>query len=598
MARGKSKVNNTRRMNKGNWLRLAGGCDSMMLGEGFMENVSSNSRAEYERWLASETICDDIRKELVGIGKDEGLITDRFWKNLSFGTGGIRGRIGAGTNRINTVVVRRVTQGLADYIKSKGGDSACIAYDTRNFSRVFAETCAEVLCANGLKAYLFSDVRPTPMLSFAVIEKKASAGIVITASHNPSEYNGYKVYGADGGQVTDKAANEISDNIRKHDILAKFPQIKMEEARKKGLLFDLDDVDARYYEQVKSLVVRNDVISKNASDLNVLFTPLHGAGNIPVRRVLCDLGFNVEVVKEQELPDGDFPTVLKPNPEDADAFKLALNEAKSKKYDIIIATDPDADRIGVQTLGDSGEYKALNGNEIGILLSDYLVTAKKQGGKLAKNTAIVKTIVTTELVRKICDDNGVACIETLTGFKYIGEKITEWEKTGEYEFLLGFEESYGYLAGTFVRDKDAIIAAALVCEMALYYKLKKLSLHQALENLFSKYGYSGEKLLTVITEGVDGMEKINGIMKTFREQPESLFNKDSIASFQDYKDGFDGLPKSNVVKIIFADNSWLAVRPSGTEPQIKFYFGARGDNSEQVKARLIEFETSMREKFA
>ncbi|MDR2558977.1 MAG: phospho-sugar mutase, partial [Oscillospiraceae bacterium] len=364
---------------------------------------------------------------------------------LSFGTGGIRGIMGEGAGCMNELVILRATQGFADYVKSNGGKSICIAYDTRNMSREFAEFAAETLCANGIKVFMFSDTRPTPMLSFAVRSKKAFGGICITASHNPREYNGYKVYGADGGQITDEAANQISAYINGYDIESEKSRMPLDWARESGLLADLDEADALYYRKVKSLVTRKETVANNAEKLGILYTPLHGSGNVPVRRVLSELGFtNLAVVKEQELPDGDFPTVPYPNPEEPETFKLALEQAQNQ--DIILATDPDCDRIGVQAWNKSGGFTPLTGNQIGALLSDYLITAKKEAGVLPQNPAIIKTIVTTELARAVCEQNNVTLIETLTGFKYIGEKISEWEKNRKHSFLFGFEESYGYLA--------------------------------------------------------------------------------------------------------------------------------------------------------
>ncbi|MDR2532240.1 MAG: phospho-sugar mutase [Oscillospiraceae bacterium] len=539
-------------------------------------------KAEYSRWISSGVFCDELHK----IADSEPEITDRFRKHLSFGTGGLRGIIGAGINRMNGLVVRRATQGLADYIKDNGGMSACIAYDTRNMSRDFAAAAAEVLCANGVKVFMFTDVRPTPMLSFAVREKQAFTGIVITASHNPREYNGYKVYGADGGQITDEAASAVSARMNSYDVLSEIPRISLEDARESGLLCDLDEADSLYYEKVKSLIVRGVLVADHAPKLSILFTPLHGSGNIPVRRVLGESGFaNLSVVAEQELPDGNFPTVPYPNPEEAETFTLALQKAQGKDFDIILATDPDCDRIGVQARTRSGEYAPLSGNQIGALLCDYLITAKKETGTLEKNAAVIKTIVTTELARKICMKNNIALVETLTGFKYIGEKIGGWEQDNEYSFLFGFEESYGYLADGFVRDKDAVIAAALICEMALYHKVNKHTLHDALDALYLKYGYTDEKLISVTLEGADGMKKINSIMKMFRSDAKALMPGEEVIAAEDYLTGLYGLPKADVVKILFADESWLAVRPSGTEPKIKFYLGAAGKNKEEVAAR-------------
>jgi len=492
---------------------------------------------------------------------------------LSFGTGGIRGIIGEEAGCMNENVIRRATQGLADYINENSGEAVCIAYDTRNMSREFAQFAAETLCANGIKVFMFSETRPTPMLSFAVREKNAFAGICITASHNPREYNGYKVYGVDGGQITDEAAKAISAHINKYNLSSEIPRASLEN------VVNLDDADDAYYEKVKALVTRD--ISR-ASELVILYTPLHGSGNIPVRRVLVELGFtNLQVVEEQELPDGDFPTVPYPNPEEPETFALALEKAKTQNFDIILATDPDCDRIGVQARTKTGEFAPLTGNQIGALLCEYLITS----GSLPQNPAIIKTIVTTELAREICRQNNVTLIETLTGFKYIGEKIGEWEQSGEHSFLFGFEESYGYLAGDFVRDKDAVIAAVLISEMALSYKLKAQTLHEALDKLYEKYGYADEKLISLTLSGGDGMRKISAIMAKFR-----AFDAEA-AIVEDYLTGLRGLPKADVVKLIFPDQSWLAVRPSGTEPKIKFYLGATGKSRGEVTERLRVLES-------
>jgi phosphoglucomutase len=452
-------------------------------------------------------------------------------------------------------------------VKESGGESICIAYDTRNNSREFAEFAAETLSANNIKVFMFTSTRPTPMLSFAVRNKSAFGGICITASHNPREYNGYKVYGADGGQITDEAAKRISAHINKYTASAEIPRAPLD------AVISLDDADEAYYSKVKALVTRD--ISR-ASELGILYTPLHGSGNIPVRHILTELGFtSLSVVAEQELPDGDFPTVPYPNPEEPETFALALEqaEARGEEVDIILATDPDCDRIGVQARDKSGGFKPLTGNQIGALLCEYLVTTDK----LPPNPAVIKTIVTTELARAICEANNVTLAETLTGFKYIGEKIGEWELDKKHSFLLGFEESYGYLAGDFVRDKDAVIAAVLIAEMALYYKLRGMTLHCALAEVFTKYGFAFERLISI---ALDDMDKISAIMQKFR-----AFKHGTV---EDYAAGLRGLPKSDVVKILFDDKSWLAVRPSGTEPKIKFYLGAGSE------ARLDELEATMR----
>ena len=551
-------------------------------------------RSEYDRWVSNKSISEQLRDELLSVAKDSSAIQDRFWQHLSFGTGGLRGLIGAGTNRMNEFVVRRATQGLADYLVKNDGTSVCIGWDTRIMSREFAQIAAETLCANGIIVYMFTNARPTPMLSFAVRQKLAFAGIVITASHNPYEYNGYKVYGPDGGQITDEAAESISANINIYDILSDIPRLSVTSARMKGLYFDLDDIDDLYYYKVKMLVSRSTMVAQHATKLSVLYTPLHGTGNTPIRRILSDLGFtNLSVVTAQESPDGNFPTVISPNPEEALAFAIALEQANG--HDIILATDPDCDRVGVYAKNKYNKYSALTGNQIGVLLCDYLIEARREKGTLDGNAAIIKTIVTTDLVRRICENSGVATIDTLTGFKYIGEKIGEWERSFEHTFIFGFEESYGYLAGDFVRDKDAVIATVLICEMALFYKLKKMSLHDALENLFAKFGYADECLVSITLKGIGGVNQIKKIMDIFRYDAIKLLGNENITSIEDYLNGFRDLPKSDVLKFIFDDNSWLAVRPSGTEPKIKFYFGAIGNTKDIVNTRLQHIEKIVRQ---
>ena len=553
------------------------------------------ARIEYERWLSSEHIDSQLHRELISISGDNKAILDRFWRDLAFGTGGLRGIMGTGTNRMNEPVVRQATQGLADYVKANSGISVCIAYDTRHFSREFATFAAETLCANGIKVLMFRNARPTPMLSFAIREKKAFAGIVITASHNPSDYNGYKVYGADGGQITDSASEKISEHIKSHDVLAEHLKMHLDDAHENGLFFDLDDIEAQYYYKVKTLPIRKGVLQENAKNLRILYTPLHGTGNIPVRRVLGELGFiDLTVVKEQEHPDGCFPTVRSPNPEEPEAFELALKKTQEQVFDIILATDPDCDRIGVCVNDGTGCYALLSGNQVGALLCDYIIAAKIEDGSIGNRPAVIKTIVTTELVRNICDENGVALIDVLTGFKYIGEKISEWEHSGEYSFLFGFEESYGFLTGDFVRDKDAVIAAALICEMALYYKLSGLTLKDALNDLHTRYGYTNERLVSLTLEGQGGKERIAAIMEQLRTSSLSDISGKKIVAVEDYMDSLNGLPKSDVIKCYFADESWLAARPSGTEPKLKFYFGATGESRTHVEMSLNEIEAIVR----
>jgi phosphoglucomutase len=557
---------------------------------------------EYRRWTEYDDLAPELRAELEAIAGNEAEIADRFWRHLAFGTGGLRGVMGAGTNRMNIHTVARATQGLADYLRESGGASVCIAYDTRRGSRAFAQMAAEVLCGNGIRTFLFGDTRPTPMLSFAVRQKKASAGIVITASHNPKEYNGYKVYGPDGGQITDKTAAAILLRIGAYEAPGAAKRLSLNEARASGLLCDLDDVDEAYYEKVKSLILRPALLRERARDLKILYTPLHGSGNIPVRRILRELGFSdVETVSEQELPDGDFPTVPYPNPENPAVFDLAIARAKETAPDLIFATDPDCDRIGVLARDGTGGFFVLSGNQTGALLCDYILSTRASCGALRENAAVVKTIVTTEFVRAVCESYGVALIDTLTGFKYIGEKIGEWERTGAHTFVFGFEESYGYLAGDFVRDKDAVIAAALIAEMTLYHKSEGRSLAAALEALYARYGFADERLLSVSMEGEAGLNRIAAILEDFRARGAGAFPGEDVVAVEDYetslrRDARTGaeekipLPRSDALKFLFADKSWMALRPSGTEPKIKIYIGASGASKQEVAARLAVLE--------
>lgn len=555
-------------------------------------------KMEYARWLSS--VRDDaLLRELADIKTNDAEITDRFYRDLEFGTGGLRGKMGAGTNRMNLLTVGKATQGMAEYLlKSFATPSVCIAYDTRNMSQQFAEQAASVLCANGIRVCLFDGVRPTPMLSFAVRFKKASAGIVITASHNPKEYNGYKVYGADGGQITDLAAGEILARIGACDIFAGVKNMPLEAARSSGLLEMLsDDVDAPYYEKVKSLVMRSELVRERASELKVVYSPLHGSGNIPVRRVLSELGLkNVTVVKEQELPDGNFPTAPYPNPEEPSVYALATELAKRENPDLIFATDPDCDRIGVLVKNSSGEFSVLTGNQTGALLCDYIIRTKNELGVMPPNPAVIKTIVTSDIGKRICEKHSVSMFETLTGFKYIGELAERWQHSGEHSFLLGFEESYGYLSGDFVRDKDGVIAAALIAEMALYYKTQGMSLYDALGQLFKAYGYFAEKLISITMPGQDGQQKIASIIENLRENYRDVLSDVSVSVFEDYQrstrvfaDGASEpltLPKSNVLKFIFDDGSWFVLRPSGTEPKVKMYLSATGGSEDAARDRL------------
>ena len=543
----------------------------------------------YEEWISNPYFDEETKKELLIIQNDEKEIQERFYKNLEFGTGGLRGVIGAGTNRINKYTVRRATFGLANYIISKCKDEGkhkgvVIAYDSRHKSEEFCLEAAKTLAACGIKAYIFDSLRPTPELSFAVRYLGCVAGIVITASHNPPEYNGYKVYWADGGQVCPNIANEIIKEVNKIEDYSLIPTVD-----KSSDLIEVlgDDVDTSFINAVKKQVINKDVIQSQGKDFKIIFTPIHGTGNTSIRRVLKEVGFeNVEVIKEQEMPDPNFSTVKYPNPEEKDVFNIAIEKAKKEGSDIIIGTDPDCDRVGVVVKNNEGEYIVLNGNQVGSLLVEYVISNLHNSTKIPKNPTIVKTIVTSELGSEIAKSYGVGSIDTLTGFKFIGEKIHEFEKTNEKNFIMGYEESYGYLVGTHARDKDGVVSALLISEMAAYYKSKGMSLYDGLMEIYSKYGYYMEELKSITLKGIDGMEKIKAIMSYFRNS-----NIDSIANvklkeFKDYLNGIDNLPKSDVLKFILEDESWIAVRPSGTEPKIKFYIGVKGEDLQSSTEKL------------
>lgn len=557
----------------------------------------------YRTWL-DKTDDKEFKKELSAISKDAPEIKDRFYRDLEFGTGGLRGIIGIGTNRMNVYTVRRATQGLADYLLENGkAPRVCIAYDTRNKSLEFAQTAAEVLCGNGVKTYLFDSVHPTPILSFAVRHMKAAAGIVITASHNPKEYNGYKVYGPDGGQITDRAAKEILACIENADYFSSTKTIPLKETLEKGLLTYIgEDVDSHYYERIISLSIRKELIAEKADQLKIIYSPLHGSGNIPVRRILKELGFsNVLTVPEQEKPDGDFPTTPYPNPEDPSVFDLAIKMAEKADTDLIFATDPDCDRLGVLVKDDDEKYSVLTGNQTGALLCDYIIRSRRELDMMPERPAVIKTIVTTDLAKNICERNGVPIFDVLTGFKYIGELAEKWQNTGGHSFIFGFEESYGYLAGDFVRDKDAVIAAAQIAEMALYYKDKGQTLYQALQSLYAEYGYYAEKLISVELPGEEGQKRCAEIIADMRANYRDMLNGASIAVVKDYiksektiistgKREKIELPRSNVLKFIFDDESWLVLRPSGTEPKVKIYVSARGGSAQEAESKLSMLE--------
>ncbi|MCU9811946.1 phospho-sugar mutase [Paraclostridium sp. AKS81] len=547
----------------------------------------------YEEWINNPYFDDETRQELINIKGDTKEIEDRFYKNLEFGTGGLRGVIGAGTNRINDYTVRRATFGLANYILKKCGEDGkqkgvVIAYDSRHKSAEFCLETAKTLAACGIKAYIFDSLRPTPELSFAVRHLGCIAGVVITASHNPPEYNGYKVYWTDGGQVCPVIASEIINEVNEVKEYSTIPTISKNEAIEKGLLEIIgNEVDHAFIEAVKTQVLRQDIIDKVGNDIKIFFTPIHGTGNIPIRTVLKEVGFkNIEVIKEQELPDPNFSTVKYPNPEEKEVFNIAIEKAKKEGADIIIGTDPDCDRVGVVVKNTEGEYIVLNGNQVGSLLVNYVLENLKNENKLPQNPTIVKTIVTSELGAVIAKSFGVESIDTLTGFKFIGEKIHEFENSNEKTFIMGYEESYGYLVGTHARDKDGVVASLLISEMAAFYYEKDMSLYEGLMDIYSRYGYFREELKSITLKGIDGMEKIKSIMNYFRNSNIESIGGLKVNEIKDYSKGIAGLPKSDVLKFILEDNSWLAIRPSGTEPKIKFYFGCNGKDKNTVDYKI------------
>ncbi|MDD7754158.1 MAG: phospho-sugar mutase [Clostridiales bacterium] len=566
---------------------------------------------KYKEWINSKTISEEIKSELTSL-KDEKEIEDRFYKDLDFGTAGLRGIIGAGTNRMNTYTVSKATQGYAMYLNNNfENPSVAIAYDSRNMSEEFAKATALTFAANGVKVYLFESLRPTPMLSFTVRELNCSGGVVITASHNPKQYNGYKVYGQDGGQITDEGVHEILSYINNIDIFEDVKTISEEEAMEKGLLQYIgEDIDKVYIEKVKSLILRKELVNEKAKDLNIIYTPIHGSGLMPIKRVLTELGFEkLSIVKEQENPDGDFPTTPYPNPEAKQVFELALEMAKDINPDIIFGTDPDADRIGVIVKDNSGEYKVLTGNETGMLLAHYMLKSLKDRNELPENAAVIKTIVTTEAVKNIVESFNAKLIDTLTGFKYIGEKIKEFEETNSNTFIFGLEESYGYLAGTFVRDKDAVVAATLITEMTLYYKEKGLTLYEALINLYEEYGYTKETLVSIELQGKEGQDKITKCIDTLRNDKVTEINGIKVVKAFDYKLSEEvsyenndvtkseiNLPKSNVLKYILEDDSWFVVRPSGTEPKMKVYLSIVGESLKSSEEKINAFKEDVMNK--
>lgn len=575
-------------------------------------------REIYKNWCEDDYFDSETKKELLAI-TDEKEIEDRFYRELEFGTGGLRGVIGAGTNRMNIYTVRKATQGLANYILSLNGQDkgVAIAYDSRIMSPEFAAEAALCLNANGIKTYRFTSLRPTPELSFAVRKLGCIAGIVVTASHNPREYNGYKVYWEDGGQITPPHDRNILVEVAKVTSYAEVKTMPLEEAKSKGLYCEIDtDIDDAYIVELKKQSIHPDIIKEMAENFKIVYTPLHGTGNLPVRRVLKELGFtNVYVVPEQELPDGNFPTIAYPNPESPKAFELALKLAKEKDADIVLATDPDADRLGVYCKDmATGEYVAFTGNMSGMLIADYILRELRSDNKMPENPVLVETIVTTDMAKAIAKEYLVQLNEVLTGFKYIGEQIKWFEdgtlepERGKYNYVFGLEESYGCLAGTYARDKDACVAVQMLCEVAAFYKKQGMTLWDAMINLYEKYGYYRESLETKTLKGKDGAEKIQGMMSDARRKVPEFIGDFKVLAFRDYKkderkDMVTGevastnLPSSNVLYYELEDNSWCCVRPSGTEPKIKFYFGVKGKSLDDADNRLENLSKAMLEMF-
>ncbi len=554
----------------------------------------------YKSWLAAPWLDEASKKELADL-TDEKEIEDRFYREMEFGTAGMRGVLAAGLNRMNVYTVRRATQGLADYICACGEEAkkrgVAIAYDSRRNSELFARETACVLCAAGVKVYLYESLRPVPQLSFALRYLHCISGVVITASHNPAQYNGYKVYWEDGGQIPPDHVREVVAYIDKITDFGAIRTMDFEQAKRDGILTIIGkEVDDEYIKRVESLCTNPELLRSEGKTMKVVYTPLHGTGNKPVRRVLSELGVeNVYVVPEQELPDPDFSTVRSPNPEDHDAFTLAIALAEKVGADIVLGTDPDCDRIGVLVKND-GEYTVLTGNQTACLLLNYILTQKKNNGTLPENGAVVKTIVSTDLAKTICKAFGVTVIDVLTGFKFIAEQMEHFEETGEHTFLFGFEESYGCLTGTFVRDKDAVIASMLAVEVAAWYRSRGMTLYDGMQELYRTYGYSYERTTSFAMPGKDGMEKMAHTMAAMRENTSWQLGGEKVAAVRDYQTSVrtaaNGateplkLVKSNVLFFEIEDGSWAVVRPSGTEPKIKVYFSAQGKSMEEAEAKV------------
>ena len=558
----------------------------------------------YQTWLDFADLPDYLREELVAM--DEKTKEDAFYTNLEFGTAGMRGYIGAGTNRINVFVVRQATEGLAKLVESKGEEAkkrgVAIAYDSRHFSPEFAFESAQVLAAHGIKSYVFESLRPTPELSFAVRHYNAIAGIMVTASHNPKEFNGYKVYGEDGGQMPPADAAALTDYIRDIENPFAVELADLKASKENGLITVLgEETDVKYLEELKDLSINPELIAAYGKDMKIVYTPLHGTGEMLARRALAQAGFeSVQVVEAQATPDPDFSTVASPNPESQAAFALAEELGREVDADVLLATDPDADRVGVEVRQADGSYWNLSGNQIGAIIAKYILEANKQAGTLPANAALAKSIVSTELVTKIAESYGATMFNVLTGFKFIAEKIQEFEEKHNYTYMFGFEESFGYLIKPFVRDKDAIQAVLIVAEIAAYYRSRGMTLADGIDEIFKEYGYFAEKTISVTLSGKDGAEQIKAIMAKFRDNSPEQFNATDISVFEDFalqtKTDKDGnvekltTPPSDVLKYTLADDSWFAVRPSGTEPKIKFYIATVGETLAEAEEKIANIE--------
>ncbi|EJR45756.1 phosphoglucomutase [Bacillus sp. RC55] len=563
-----------------------------------------NWKQEFSRWLSYAELDAELKEQLENMKQDEKKIEDSFYKNLEFGTGGMRGELGAGTNRLNVYTVRKATKGLAMFIEKLGEEAkkrgVVVAYDSRHKSPEFAMEVAATLGAQGITTYVFESLRPTPVLSFAVRHLHTASGIVLTASHNPPEYNGYKVYGEDGGQLPPKEADELISYVNAVENELTVEVADVEQLKADGLLHIIgQEVDDAYAAELNNVIINKEMVKEVGKDLKIVFTPLHGTSNISVRRGLEEVGFtDVTVVKEQELPDPNFSTVKSPNPEEHAAFEYAIRDGEKVGADVLIATDPDADRLGVAVRNHDGEFQVLTGNQTGALMLDYLLSQKKENGTLPENGVVLKTIVTSEIGRTIAKAYGLDTVDTLTGFKFIGEKIKQYEESGQYEFQFGYEESYGYLIRPFCRDKDAVQSVLFACEVAAYYKSQGKTLYDGLLEVFKKYGFFREDLVSLTLKGKDGAEQIQKMMATFRENPPKEVAGLTVVAVEDYKESIittlqDGnkeeihLPKSNVLKYQLEDSSWFCLRPSGTEPKIKFYFGVQDDSLQNSEQKLL-----------